>query len=122
MYVAMGFFMLSWFALLGTYAMSPSFAQTRRKELGFGLDAVFIRDTSFAAEKKFQDVTDIAVNHVLGHVFVLQRSQPPVTVWGRDGNFLFEWKTVDIGFPHSITLFDTNPEDATVLITDMAGK
>ena len=62
------------------YAISPSVAHTRPKELEFGFDAVYIRDTSFAAEKKFQNVTDVAVNHKLGHVFVLQRSQPPVTV------------------------------------------
>ena len=90
--------------------------------LGFSFDVVYIRDTSFAAKRKFQDVTDIAVNLVLGHVFVLQRSQPPVSVWGRDGRILFEWKTEEIGFPHSLTILGTDPEVATVLITDMAGE
>ena len=51
MYVAMAFLMLSWFALLGTYAISPSVAQTRSMELGFGFDAVYIQDTSLSPKR-----------------------------------------------------------------------
>lgn len=108
--------------LFATCATASVSSQKRPEDIDFGFSEVYIRDSSFATEGKFQDVTDIDINHELGHVFVLQRSKPPVTVWGRDGRLLFEWKTEEIGFPHSITLLGTDPQQATVLITDMAGE
>ena len=78
---------------------------------------------SFAKGMSFENVSDIAVNinAEWNHVFVLQRSYPPVTVWSTNGTFLFAWSNHDIGYPHSITINGSNPLDATVWITDMAG-
>jgi hypothetical protein len=82
---------------------------------------MYVRDESFARGFVFSDVTDVAVNPAIDHVLVLQRSQPPVTVWTTKGTFLFSWNTSYLGYPHSITLQGTDPGTASVWITDMAG-
>lgn len=76
-------------------------------------------DESFAEGFSFANVSDIAVNVEQHQVFVLQRSYPAVTVWNTDGIFLFAWSTKDIGYPHSIKLNGSDPEGATVWVTDM---
>ena len=89
-----------------------------------GLKQQYIREKSFAenvGEFSFSDVTDIAINSLMGHVLVLQRSYPPVTAWTTEGRFLFSWDNTNIGYPHSITLNGSDPESATIWITDMAG-
>ena len=81
----------------------------------------YVQDVNFAKNFSFKDITDIAVNPVLKHVFVLQRSVPFVTVWSTNDTLLYSWKTTDIGYPHSITLKGTDLSTASVWITDMAG-
>ena len=79
----------------------------------------YIMDESFAEGFSFANVSDIAVNVQHHQVFVLQRSYPSVTVWDTDGIFLFAWSTKDIRYPHSIKLNGSDPEVATVWVTDM---
>ena len=73
----------------------------------------------YMMDESFANVSDIAVNVEQHQVFVLQRSYPAVTVWNTDGIFLFAWSTKDIGYPHSIKLNGSDPEGATVWVTDM---
>ena len=79
----------------------------------------YMMDESFVEGFSFANVSDIAVNIEQHQVFVLQRSYPAVTVWNTDGMFLFAWSTKDIGYPHSIKLNGSDPEGATVWVTDM---
>ena len=79
----------------------------------------YIMDESFAEGFSFANVSDIAVNVQQHQVFVLQRSYPSVMVWDTDGIFLFAWSTKDIRYPHSIKLNGSDPEVATVWVTDM---
>ena len=73
----------------------------------------------YMMDESFANVSDIAVNVEQHQVFVLQRSYPAVTVWNTDGIFLFAWSTKNIGYPHSIKLNGSDPEGATVWVTDM---
>ncbi len=78
-------------------------------------------DNLFAKGIVFRNVSDVVVNEREQHVMVLQRSHPPVSVWGTNGSLLFVWKTQEIGYPHSLTL-DQIGSVTTVWITDMAGE
>lgn len=82
----------------------------------------YIQDTGFAKGFAFKDVTDVAINSPLRQVLVLQRSMPSVTVWDVNGTLIFTWTTNNLGYPHSITLNGSDPDTATVYITDMAGS
>jgi hypothetical protein len=107
--------LLLWSAL-GRLAAAPI------TELSFGFDVLRVQDLWFPANHSFSfaNVTDIAVNEELGHVFVLQRIEPAVSVWRKTGELLFTWTTGDLGYPHSIKLNGSDPSTATVWVTDMA--
>ena len=80
----------------------------------------YIMDGSFAAGFSFANVSDISVDTESQQVWILQRSQPPVTVWNSiTGKLLMAWNTQELGCPHSIEL---SSFDGTVWITDMAGE
>ena len=70
----------------------------------------------------FENVSDVVINQKDQHVLVLQRSYPPVSVWSSNGTLLFAWETLEIGYPHSLTLDRTSSAETTVWITDMAGE
>ena len=95
-------------------------AFANENELKF--ESHYILDENFAKGFNFKDVTDVEVNSQMGHVFVLQRSKPSVTIWNTRGELIFAWNTTDLGYPHSITLNGSDPLHATVWITDMAGR
>ena len=83
-----------------TYALDPAFP----KPSGISFDTVswVTRDTGSKL------------------IYVLQRSQPPVSAWTADGTLVSSWSTQVLGDPHSIS-FHTDPRGATVAwITDMA--
>lgn len=107
--------------LVITAAVSVSLATSDscfQKEYSLDLNA-FITDGAVA----FKDVTDIAFNHHMRHVIVLQRSFPPVTIWDMaSGELLLKWDTKDLGYPHSLTLDTTPSSEPTLWITDMAGR
>ena len=92
------------------------------RDINLGFEAIRVQDRQFARNRTFPfaNVSDVAVNEALGHIFVLQRVEPAVSVWDRTGLLLFAWKTSALGYPHSIKLNGTNPPSATVWITDMA--
>ncbi len=75
----------------------------------------------FLSGSTFKDVTDIGINHEEEQLFVLQRSYPFVTIWKTDSTFLLEWDTLDLKYPHSLTM-DASSDifGTTVWITDMA--
>lgn len=95
--------------------------QIHQEQQQINFKAEYVQDKNFANGFAFKDVSDIAINSVLRQVFVLQRSLPVVTVWDTNGTLIFVWSTIDLGFPHSITLNGSNPSTARVWITDMAG-
>lgn len=60
------------------------------------------------------------VDREAGLIYLLQRSQPPVSVWTPQGELVGAWDTEALGDPHSITL-ETRPDGRKfVWITDMA--
>lgn len=87
----------------------------------FKFKGQYIYQENFTDGYSFQDVTDIAVNSEMGHVLILQRSIPSLTIWDRNGSFIFAWNTSELGYPHSISLNGSDPLTANVWITDMAG-
>ncbi len=54
-------------------------------------------------------------------VYVLQRSQPPVSAWTTSGALVSTWSTQALGDPHSISFHAAPGGSTTVWITDMAG-
>ena len=82
-------------------------------------------DDAFANSTAFHNVSDIGINQKEGHVLILQRSYPPVSVWSTNGTLLFVWDTQEIGYPHSLVLANqttATETTTTVWITDMAGE
>lgn len=72
------------------------------------------------AGMKFDEVSWIDISHQDGTVYVLQRSQPAVTIWSSNGQLLDSWHTTALGDPHSISVQENTEDGDIVWITDMA--
>jgi len=53
-------------------------------------------------------------------IYILQRSQPPVSAWATDGTLVSKWSTQTLGDPHSISFHPDARGVTQVWITDMA--
>lgn len=106
-------------ALTAGCGMSPPTVPSR--EAGTGTAPVFVRDRSFPDPSiPFDQVTWMEVDRETGEVYLLQRSQPPVSVWSSEGELLRTWSTRALGDPHSLTLHTDAAGQRSVWITDMA--
>lgn len=95
--------------------------QEEQEDQAFKFERQYILDKTFAKGFHFEDVTDIAVNSEMGHVLVLQRSTPPLTIWDINGTLVSSWNTTRLGYPHSLSLNGSDPHTANIWVTDMAG-
>jgi DNA-binding beta-propeller fold protein YncE len=82
----------------------------------YALDPSFPRPSGI----RFGAVSWVARDPLSGLVYVLQRSQPPVSAWTADGALASAWSTQDLGDPHSLSLL-AGPEGTMLAwVTDMA--
>ena len=82
----------------------------------YALDPSFPRPSSVS----FNAVSWVAEDPRSGLIYVLQRSQPPISAWTTDGKLVSSWSTQVLGDPHSIS-FPPGPIGTTLAwVTDMA--
>lgn len=83
---------------------------------------VYVLDSGFPQPStiSFDQVTWMQVDWRTGWVYLLQRSQPPVSVWTPAGELVRSWDTQALGDPHSISLENLPDGSQRVWITDMA--
>ena len=72
-------------------------------EIQSGLSYVLDR-TWPASRFPFKQVTWMKVHPETGQIYLLQRSQPPVSVWTPGGGLVRTWNTQALGDPHSLSL------------------
>ncbi len=82
----------------------------------------YVLDTGFPKPSPitFGEVSWMTVDQETHQVYVLQRSQPPVTVWTSEGELVSAWETQELGDPHSIDLHVASDGTKSIWITDMA--
>jgi len=82
----------------------------------------YILDESFrhASPVKFDAVSWVEIEPRSRLVYVLQRSNPPVSSWRTDGSFVASWNTDVLGEPHSLSFCFDSVGNESVWITDMA--
>lgn len=68
----------------------------------------------------FNEVSWATIDRVSGNIYLLQRSQPAVSVVTPDGSLVESWTTDQLGDPHSISVVPQTDGTSEVWITDMA--
>ncbi|NIE63206.1 hypothetical protein [Burkholderia sp. Ax-1719] len=83
---------------------------------------VYVRDPAFPQPStvKFSTVSWVRREPRTGNIYVLQRSQPVVSVWSPKGNLISSWTTSALGDPHSISFHTDTSGKTQTWITDMA--
>ena len=83
---------------------------------------VYVLDPSFPKPSRmtFKAVSWVAREPRSRLVYVLQRSQPPVSAWTTDGKLVSSWSTQALGAPHSISFHAASNGSTLAWITDMA--
>jgi hypothetical protein len=68
----------------------------------------------------FNTVSWVGRDPQSGLLYVLQRSQPPISAWTMDGRLVSTWFTQLLGDPHSISIQPGPKDSRQMWITDMA--
>lgn len=85
-------------------------------------DLNYVLDTTWPLYSKisFNEISWMDVDRNTGRIYLLQRSQPAISIWTSTGELVDVWATEDLGDPHSITLQAQANGELFVWITDMA--
>jgi hypothetical protein len=113
-------------AVIGTLGLPIRCAAQRAQGKPGGQHALRIPtyklDPSFPppSNANFNTVSWVTWNSSFKQLWVLQRSNPVVTVWSRNDELQSQWNTDALGDPHSLSFSRGPKEHATAWIADMA--